>query len=100
MHTVLKPGSEQDYVAVHQRIPQDLVTALRDSGVREWSIWRDGVHLFHLVDVDEYRTMRRALADLEVNQEWQATVAPFMDVADSYEGNDHGIEHVWDLSSQ
>lgn len=100
LHTVLAEGSEADYERVHEQIPAEVASALRGAGVHEWRIWRSGRHLFHLVEVDDYRAMRRALADLPANLAWQATVAPFMEVADDYAGDDDGIAEVWRLTSQ
>jgi L-rhamnose mutarotase len=44
LHTVLHEGRE----AVHDTIPPDIADALAQYGVRDWRIWRDGRHLFHL----------------------------------------------------
>jgi L-rhamnose mutarotase len=100
MHTVLRPGAEGDYDAIHERIPEEVAVALRANGVHEWRIWRDGLHLFHLIDVDDYQAMRRALASDPANQRWQATVAPLLDVPDDYSGSDDGLAEVWRLSEQ
>jgi hypothetical protein len=59
LHTVLKAGHEADYDAVHAEIPAALAAKLRASGVRDWRIWRDGPHVFHLVDVEDYATCGR-----------------------------------------
>ena len=100
VHTVLKPGAEATYDALHERIPAAVAAALRAHGVTEWQIWRDGVHLFHLIAVDDYRAMRRALASDPANVEWQATVAPLLDIPDDYSGDDDGLPVVWRLSDQ
>jgi len=100
LHTVLKPGCEDEYERVHRHIPDEVADLLREHGVREWRIWRDGTHVFHLVDVDDYQAMRRALAHHPANLAWQRTVAPFFEVADSYAGSDHGIDFLWSLGDQ
>ncbi|PRX49194.1 L-rhamnose mutarotase [Prauserella shujinwangii] len=100
LHTELLPGREADYEAVHETIPAELAAALRDNGVREWRIWRDGRHLFHLIDVADYPAMRHALRDHPANVRWQATVAPLHARADDYSGRDEGIPLVWSLSRQ
>jgi L-rhamnose mutarotase len=98
LHTRLKAGREEEYERVHRTIPADLHAALREAGVHEWRIWRDGPDLFHLVTVEDYRAMRRQLRDHPANVAWQARVGPLHDVADSYEGDDDGIGFVWALS--
>jgi L-rhamnose mutarotase len=100
LHTVLKAGREADYDAVHAEIPAAVAEKLRASGVRDWRIWRDGRHVFHLVDVEDYAVMRAALRDDPDNLAWQATVGPFFDQADSYAGDDSGLRRLWTLSDQ
>ncbi len=74
LHTRLKAGSEEEYERIHKMIPPDLDAALREAGVHDWRIWRDGQDLFHLVTVEDYRAMRRQLAEHPANIAWQATV--------------------------
>ena len=50
LHTRLKAGREAEYERVHAVIPPDLDAALREAGVHEWRIWRDGQDLFHRFD--------------------------------------------------
>jgi L-rhamnose mutarotase len=100
LHTVLKPGRETDYDAVHRTIPAELATALVDNGVSDWRIWRAGQHVFHLVDVDDYHAMRAGLRDLPVNVAWQEQIAPLFEVADDYSGDDDGLPFVWSLTDQ
>ncbi|WP_019200866.1 L-rhamnose mutarotase [Tsukamurella sp. 1534] len=97
LHTRLKPGAEEEYDRVHAVIPADLDAALRDAGVRAWRIWRDGRELFHLVEVDDYRAMRRRLAAHPANVPWQARMAGLLEIEDDYSGDDHGIALVWSL---
>ena len=97
LHTRLAPGKEEQYEAAHAVIPPELDEALRAAGVRDWSIWRDGLDLFHLVDVDDYRAMRLALRDHPANIAWQARMAELLDVPDDYSGTDTGLRHVWRL---
>ncbi|TVT36665.1 L-rhamnose mutarotase [Amycolatopsis rhizosphaerae] len=100
LHTELKPGAELDYEAVHESIPADVAAALTASGVRDWRIWRDGTHLFHLVDVEDYAAMRHALREHPANVRWQATVGPLHATPDDYSGTDDGLRFVWSLSGQ
>jgi L-rhamnose mutarotase len=97
LHTILKAGREADYDRVHASIPPDLDAALRAAGVHEWRIWRDGPHLFHLVDCDDYRSMRDQLRDHPANVSWQARMADLLEVEDDYSGTDAGLRLVWSL---
>jgi len=97
LHTRLKPGTEEEYADAHANIPPELVEALKGAGVRNWRIWRSGLDLFHVVDVEDYQAMRRALADHPANVPWQARMAELLEVQDDYSGNDSGIPKVWEL---
>ncbi|WP_166348463.1 L-rhamnose mutarotase [Phytoactinopolyspora limicola] len=97
LHTRLKPGMEDEYERVHATIPADLDDALRAAGVHGWRIWRSGRDLFHLVEVDDYRAMRRALSNHPANVPWQTRMAELLEMPDSYAGDDDGLRLVWAL---
>lgn len=98
--TRLRAGSEAAYERVHAAVPPALAARLRAAGVQDWTIWRDGQDLVHLVEVEDYRAMRKALADDPVNAEWQAVVNPLLEADDDYSGSDDGIPRVWSLADQ
>lgn len=98
LHTRLKPGKEAEYDRVHATIPEDLDGAMRAAGVHQWRIWRDGRDLFHLVEVEDYQAMRRALREHPANVPWQARMGELLEVEDDYSGDDRGIDLVWQLS--
>jgi L-rhamnose mutarotase len=100
LHTVLESGRENDYDAVHRSIPAGVVAALIESGVSDWRIWRDGRHVFHLVDVRDYRAMRATLRDHPANVAWQEQISPLFEVADDYAGEDDGMPFLWSLRGQ
>lgn len=100
VRTRLRAGREADYDRLHEQIPADLATALREHGVRDWSIWRDGRDLFHLIECDDYAVMRRGLADHPANTPWQARMADLLEVEDDYSGKGSGLPLVWRLSAQ
>lgn len=98
LHTRLKPGREAEYEQVHAVIPSDLDVALRDAGVSSWAIFRDGLDLFHVLEVEDYQAMRHVLRDHPANVPWQERMAELLDVEDDYSGDDLGIKLVWELS--
>jgi L-rhamnose mutarotase len=97
LHSVLKPRREADYARVHARVPDELLSALKESGIRDWRIWRSGRHLFHLVECDDFDAALRALADDPRNQRWQAFIG---DYVDHFEEPANGIPLVWRLTEQ
>jgi L-rhamnose mutarotase len=100
LHTVLQPGREADYESIHETIPSEVAAALAEHGVTDWRIWRDGRHLFHLIDVADYQAMRYALRDHPANVRWQDAVGPMHEKADDYSGDDEGIRLLWSLADQ
>lgn len=98
--TRLRAGSEAEYERVHASVPAELAARLREVGVHDWTIWRDGQDLLHLIEVEDYRAMRRALADDPVNGAWQDVVNPLLETDDDYSGTDDGVPRVWSLSGQ
>ena len=97
LHTRLKAGAAQAYAAAHAAIPAELVTALKDAGVTNWRIWCSGRELIHVVEVENYKAMRRELAEHPANVAWQARMAELLEIEDDYSGNDSGVPLVWEL---
>lgn len=87
LHTRLKAGMEERYDEAHRAVWPEVLAAMRAAGIRSWRIWRDGLDVFHAIDVDDYDAAIAQLAGLEVNQRWQAAMAPMMAVAHDYSGD-------------
>lgn len=97
LHTRLKPGREDEYERAHREVPGELTGAIRDAGVHEWTIWRSGLDLFHVIDCDDYAAVLAALEDLPVNVAWQARMAGYLDVVHDYSDPGRGLPEVWRL---
>jgi L-rhamnose mutarotase len=95
LHTRLRPGREEEYERAHREVPGEPVQAIRDAGAREWTIWRSGLDLFHVIDCDDYA----ALEDLPVSVAWQARMTGYLDVVHDYSegGAARGLPVVWQL---
>lgn len=65
----------------------------------EWTIWRSGTDLFHVLEVQDYQAMIAALEKLPVNIAWQARMAELLDVVHDYseQGADTTLPVVWEL---
>ena len=86
LHTRLKPGAEERYDAAHRAVWPEVLAAIRAAGVTNWLIFRDGLDLFHYIECEDYDRAIAQMADLPVNQRWQAEMAPMMEVAHDYSG--------------
>ncbi|MEV6523053.1 L-rhamnose mutarotase [Longispora sp. NPDC051575] len=99
LHTRLRPGAEEEYLRAHQGVPEELLAAIRAAGATEWTIWRSGLDLFHLVECADYDLLLRSLAGLPVNIAWQARMAELLDVVHDYsaDGGAAGLPVAWRL---
>ncbi|MDH2427708.1 L-rhamnose mutarotase [Sphaerisporangium sp. TRM90804] len=79
LRTRLKPGAEEAYEREHATIPAELEADMREAGVRSWTIWRDGLDLFHVVEVDDWAAMQERMRDSAADQAWQSRMNRFLD---------------------
>lgn len=94
LRTRLKPGSEKDYERLHAVIPNVLDAALRAGGVRSWRIWRDGLDLFHVIEVDDFTAMEAYVHAQPIHAEWSVSTNSLLDL----EASGHGpLTLVWQL---
>ncbi|MFI0449359.1 L-rhamnose mutarotase [Actinomadura sp. 6N118] len=99
LHTRLRPGKEAEYEAAHREVPPELTAAIRAAGAREWTIWRSGLDLFHVIDCEDYDRLLAEVGRLEINTVWQARMGELLDVKHDYsaEGGDQTLPIVWQL---
>ena len=100
LHTRLASGREEAYEQAHREVPPELVVAIRAAGAHEWTIWRSGLDLFHVIDCDDYAALLAALADLPVNVAWQARMAGYLDVVHDYADAGKDLPVVWHLPAR
>ncbi|MGD6740942.1 L-rhamnose mutarotase [Streptomyces sp. BH106] len=99
LHTKVRADLVDAYEAAHREVPEELVAAIRAAGARQWTIWRSGTDLFHVIECEDYARMLAELDKLPVNIAWQARMDELLDVAHDYsaEGADAGLPVVWEL---
>jgi L-rhamnose mutarotase len=99
LHTRVRADRIEEYEAAHREVPPELLAAIRAAGVRDWTIWRSGVELFHVVDCVDYAAVLAALKDLPINIAWQARMAGYLDVIHDYSaaGAELTLPVVWQL---
>jgi L-rhamnose mutarotase len=94
--TILRHGHEAAYEAVHASVPQVVVDALREAGVLRWTIWRDGLALFHAIEtVAGYPALLEALGRVgPLDTAWDAVIADLLEHAP---GADAVLPAVWTM---
>ncbi|MBT2451550.1 L-rhamnose mutarotase [Streptomyces sp. ISL-43] len=99
LHTKVRADRVEEYDAAHRQVPEELTAAIRAAGVSEWTIWRSGTDLFHVLEVENYQAMTAELEKLPVNIAWQARMAELLDVVHDYsaQGSDASLPVVWEL---
>jgi L-rhamnose mutarotase len=99
LHTRVRADRVADYEAAHRAVPAELVSAIRAGGATEWTIWRSGTDLFHVIECEDYPALLASLSELPVNIAWQARMADMLDVVHDYsaDGADAALPVVWQL---
>ena len=96
IHTRLKPEGVTGYEQAHDDIPPEIPELLRAGGCTAWTIWRNGVDLFHLVECEDWEALKAFMADKEADHAWQARVGVFRDF--TLIGGDEPLPRVFALS--
>jgi len=76
----VRPGYEEEYMRRHQEIWPEMVEALREAGIRNYSIFRHGLTLLGYFETDAIEKTREYLANSETNQRWSEWMDPIMKV--------------------
>lgn len=102
LHSTIHPGAINEYRAHHAAVPGDLARLFDRIGIHDWSIWRSGDRLFHLVDCDDFDAAMRAVEDDPANLAWQKDIGRFVAGFFGADGEDafSPLEHVWSLTDQ
>ena len=87
----VRPDRLDEYVERHRRVWPEMLTALRDTGWRSYSLFlRDDGLLVGSVESDDLAAAQAAMAATDVNRRWQAEMAEFFVGLDA-RGPDEGF---------
>ena len=102
LRTRVTAGREDGDDAAHREVPPDLVGAIRAAGATEWTIWRSGQDLFHVMECEDDARLLAELEHLPVDVAWQERMATMQEVVHDYSqaGGDAGLPVVWDLTRE
>ena len=76
----VRPGYEEEYVRRHDEIWPEMVEALGEAGISNYSIFRHGLTLFGYFETDDIERTQSYLAENETNRCWSEWMAPIMKV--------------------
>jgi L-rhamnose mutarotase len=75
----VRPDKIDEYVAAHREVWPDVLRALTDSGIRKYSIFRDGNQVFGYFEADDLAAAAEYLGRQEVCARWQDAMAKLLD---------------------
>lgn len=81
----IKPDRIAEYIEAHRNVWPEMRAALRDSGFRNYSIFRDGTVVFGYFEAEDPAAAFEAMGRTEVNARWQDAMAELLEqrVADA-----------------
>jgi len=94
----LKPGTEDEYRRRHDEIWPELVEVIRESGVRNYTLFRRGLDVIGYAECHpDAATAFAKVGETEVNARWQKWFEEVIaDRADAA-GRDYTYDEVWHL---
>jgi L-rhamnose mutarotase len=94
----LRPGHKLEYRRRHDEIWPEMVQALRDSGVANYTIFLDGDELIAFAECEpDARTAFGAMAATEVDQRWSKEMDAIISDLTGDDGELHYATEVWHM---
>jgi L-rhamnose mutarotase len=75
----VKPDRVDEYVLAHREVWPEMLEALKDAGIRNYTIFRAGNEMFGYFETDDLARAETHLASQEVNVRWQDAMADFLE---------------------
>jgi len=75
----VRPDKIDAYVEAHRNVWPELLTALRDAGIRNYTIFRNGNEMFGYFESDDLEASAAYMEEQEVNARWQDTMAELLE---------------------
>jgi L-rhamnose mutarotase len=75
----VRPDRIEEYVAAHASVWPEMLDALRNAGIRNYSIFRDGNQVFGYFETDDATAAGAYMAAQEVSHRWQDAMADLLE---------------------
>jgi L-rhamnose mutarotase len=75
----VKPDRIDEYVEAHAHVWPEMLQALRDAGIRNYSIFRSGNDVFGYFESDDLERAAAYMEEQEVNARWQDAMARLLE---------------------
>jgi L-rhamnose mutarotase len=75
----VRPDKIDEYVKAHQNVWPEMLAALRDAGIRNYTIFRSGNEVFGYFESDDLEAAAEYMEAQGVNARWQDTMAGLLE---------------------
>ena len=75
----VRPDKIDEYVEAHRNVWPEMLAALRDAGIRNYSIFRHGNQMFGYFESDDLEAAASHLKAQPVNARWQDAMAGLLE---------------------
>jgi L-rhamnose mutarotase len=75
----VRPDKIDEYVEAHRNVWPEMLAALREAGIRNYTIFRDGNEVFGYFESDDLEAAAAYMEAQEVNARWQDTMAKLLE---------------------
>jgi L-rhamnose mutarotase len=75
----VKPDKLDEYIDAHAHVWPEMLQALRDAGIRNYSIFRSGTDVFGYFESDDLDKAATYMEAQEVNARWQDAMAELLE---------------------
>jgi L-rhamnose mutarotase len=75
----VRPDKIEEYVDAHRAVWPEMLDALRAAGIRNYTIFRDGTHMFGYFEADDLQAAGEYLAQQKVSTRWQDAMADLLE---------------------
>ena len=83
----VRPGYEKKKKKRHEEIWPEMIQMLKESGVRNYSIFRHGLTLLGYFETDNLKDTISSINQSEINRKWGEYMAPIMKIEIDSERN-------------
>jgi L-rhamnose mutarotase len=75
----VRPDKIDEYVRAHREVWPEMLDALREAGIRNYTIFRDGCRMFGYFESDDLAASARHVAAQPVSTRWQDAMAELLE---------------------
>jgi L-rhamnose mutarotase len=75
----VKPACVEEYIEAHRQVWPEMLQALRNAGIRNYTIFRAGNEMFGYFEADDLERASDYLAEKEVSARWQDAMAKLLE---------------------